>query len=335
MKILKIKSWLQLFRAQTSPATILLILIPYLANASLFWLETLAIGLFALFAHWISFGHNSLLDSCIIPEKGKLPPDFTDPSKSHHPLIRGDISLHEAHNVIHWSLSGLAVAAILLSLTISPNPLLAVISIFLWFVFGYAYNSGLSKESQLGFIPISVCFTSMGAWGWFLSHSSLNTTGWLYLGYVFFLILFQIAYEGHLKELEIKERSNILVKMGASVNGQKRFAPGKSWIFAWLAKGFNLFFGALLLLENFNTVRLVIFVLLSLAIFHRLYQLTKPRLYLRNKELLSMSIMEILTIYLAPWLILDPITTIILEVIGVVYFFSINLWLWEKPFPRV
>jgi len=117
LKILKIKSWLQLFRAQTSPAIILLILIPYLANASLFWLETLAIGLFALFAHWISFGHNSLLDSCIIPEKGKLPPDFTDPSKSHHPLIRGDISFHEAHNVIHWSLSGLAVVAILLSLT--------------------------------------------------------------------------------------------------------------------------------------------------------------------------------------------------------------------------
>jgi 4-hydroxybenzoate polyprenyltransferase len=321
-----IKDYLRMFRAQTAPATILLILVPYLTIASLFSLEALTIGLFALFAHWISFGHNSLMDTAY---------DVKDPSKQHHPLVAGRISIHAAHNVIHWSLCGLAVAATILSLTVSPNPFMALTSVFLWFVFGCSYNSGLSKECLLGFLPISICFTAMGAWGWFLSHSSLNTTGWLYLGYIFFLILFQIAYEGHLKELEIKERSNILVKMGASVNGQKRFAPGKSWIFAWLIKGFNLFFGALLLLENFNTVRLMIFVLLSLAIFHRLHQLTKPRLYIRNKELLSMSIMEILTIYLAPWLILDPITTIILEVIGVAYFFGINKAIWATPYPAV
>lgn len=331
MKRIQFRDWLRIFRAQTAPATILLILVPYLTNASLFSILTLIIGAFALLAHWISFGHNTLLDFA-------LGYDQKDPSKQHFPLHRGTITIHTAHNVIHWSLCGLAVAAAVLSLTVSPNPVMALTSVFLWFVFGYAYNSGLSKESLLGFVSISICFTAMGAWGWFLSHDSLNTTGWLYLGYVFFLILFQIAYEGHLKELEIKERSNLLVKMGTKVeveNDMKRFVPGKSWIFAWFVKGFNLLFGYLLLWQNYNPVRLMITIFFSALIITSLYKLTKPRPYIRHKELMSMSVMEILTIYLAPWLMLDPLTAIILEVIGVVYFFSINKLLWATPYPAV
>jgi hypothetical protein len=327
----KVKDWLRLFRAQTAPATILLILTPYLANAGLFSVETLGIAIFALLAHWISFGHNSLLDTA-------MGYDVKDFSKQHHPLVAGRITLHAAHNVIHWSLSALAVLAILISLDLSPAPLLATISIFLWFVFGYAYNSGLSKESLLGFIPISVCFTAMGCWGWLLSHNGFNTTGWLYLGYVFFLILFQIAYEGHLKELEIKERSNILVKIGAQIkkkNGIAYFFPDKAWVFGWFVKTINVIFGLLILLQNYSPVRLVAFVILSVLIFTRLHKLTKPRVYIRDKELLSMSIMEILSIYLAPWLMLDPLTVIILEVIGVIYFFGVNLWLWKMPAPKV
>jgi hypothetical protein len=52
-----LRSWLQLFRAQTMPATLLLILVPYLANARLLSLETLVIGTFAILSHYFSFGH--------------------------------------------------------------------------------------------------------------------------------------------------------------------------------------------------------------------------------------------------------------------------------------
>jgi hypothetical protein len=327
----RVKDWLRLFRAQTAPATLLLILTPYLTNTDLFTFQTLAVAVFALLAHWISFGHNSLLDFA-------MGYDQKDPSKQHFPLHRGAISLHLAHNVIHWSLSALAVVAILICLSFSPNALLALISIFLWFVFGYSYNSGLSKESLFAFLPISICFTAMGSFGWFLSHSDLNMTGWLYLGYIFFVILFQIGWSGCLKELEIKERSNILAKMGAQVTvekEEKHFSPGWSWFFAWFTKGFNLLFGALLLWQNYSLVTLVIYCIFFVLIITSLYKLTKPRVYNRNKELLSMSIMEILSIYLAPWLMLNPSTVIILEVIGVIYFFGVNLWLWKMPAPRV
>lgn len=317
----------------TAPATILLILVPYLAGAPLFSWRALAIGLFALLAHWISFGHNSLMDTA-------MGYDRVDPSKSHHPLIAGRISLTVAHKVIHWGLCGLAVLSILISLSFSPNPLFAVISIFLWVVFGYAYNSGLSKESLLGFLPISVCFTAMGAWGWFLSHNSLDRLGWLLLAYFFTTILFQISWSGHLKELELKERSNILVKMGARIyegEQSKGFLPGKAWIYGCVVKLFNVpVLGVLILIEGFNFTRLLWLSPLTVLVGYALFKLIKPREYIREKELRNMSMMEILTIYTPIPLVLPWLESIILMVFGVAYFWSMNKCLWGvATHPRV
>jgi len=343
------RDWLQLFRAQTAPATILLILVPYLTNASLFSPETLVIGLFALFTHWVSFGHNSLMDTA-------MGYDLADPSKSHHPLVAERISMPAAHNVIHWGLSISAVAAILISLTFSPIPTFALVSIFLWFVFGYAYNSGLSKECLFSFLPISICFTAMGAWGWFLSHSSLDRLGWLLLTYFFMTILFQISWSGHLKELELKERSNILVKMGARVvtpvwtekgpqkladvlekEGYVWFQPGHALAYGWMIKFINVpCIGALILAMNLDLSRALWLVVLVVLIMVSLAKLTLPRRYIRAKELRNMSIMEILTIYAPVPLVLPWLEASILMLFGVAYFWGCNKLLWGvASHPRV
>jgi len=336
---MNIRDWLRFFRAQTAPATILLILVPYLTNGVLFSFETLVIGLFALFIHWISFGHNSLMDTA-------MSYDRSDPSKQHHPLVAGRISMMAAHNVIHWGLSGLAVLAILISINFSPVPTFALISIFLWFVFGYAYNSGLSKESLLSFLPISICFTAMGAWGWFLSHNSLDSMGWLLLGYFFMTILFQISWSGHLKELEVKERSNILIRMGAGirrtvcievsgVHEERTFIPGKSRVYGWFVKVINLIFGALIWVQTYHLVRLVTFVFFSIVIITMIHRLTKTRPYIREKELRNMSVMEVLTIFLPIPLVLPWLEAIILMLFGLAYFLLMNKLLWGTDYPRV
>jgi len=333
----KILDYLRIGRAQTYPADLFLVLVPFL-HGRLDLIQAAVLSVMVWFTHLLSFGQNSLLDSCIITEKGKPPPDFTDPSKQHHPLIKGTVSLHEAKNVVLWGLGVTATVFVAFTLLAAENLPFAIASLFLYYVWGSLYNEGLSKESPFGFLSISLCFTFLAMWAWFLSHNTINMLGLFYVAYVSCTILFQIAYSGFVKELEIKERSNLLVNMGARVdaeNGLKRFVPGKSWIFAWFVKGLNLLFGALLLLENFSMVGLVMFALLSVVILHRLHQLTKPRPYIRNKELLSMSVMEILTIYLVPWLMLDPVTTIILEVIGVAYFFGINKLIWTTSYPAV
>jgi len=293
----------------------------------MFRVETLIIGLFALFAHWISFGHNSLMDTA-------MGYDLEDPSKSHHPLVTGKITLTAAHNVIHWSLCGLSVVAIIISLSVSPNPLLAIICIFLWFVFGYSYNSGLSKESLLSFLPISICFTAMGAWGWFLSHGAMNRLGWFLITYFFMTILFQISWSGHLKELELRERSNILVKMGARVQ-EGVFFPGYAYAYGVAVKLVNLAVGGLILLENLSHLRLGWYVALCCMAFYYLDKLTKPRKYMRGAELYGMSIMEIITIYLPIPLVLEWLEAFVLMLMGVVYFFAMNRLLWQKPYPRV
>jgi len=333
-----IRDWFRLFRAQTAPATILLILVPYLTNASLFSLGSLVIGLFALFTHWISFGHNSLMDTA-------MGYDLKDPSKAHHPLVAGRISLTAAHNVIHWGLSGLCVLAILISLNFSPNPVFAIISIFLWWVFGYAYNSGLSKESLLSFLPISICFTAMGAWGWFLSHNSLDRLGWLLLAYFFTTIIFQISWSGHLKELELKERSNVLVKMGAKIEKVVAipaaefcwFTPGYSVVYGLAVKFINVpILGALILAETLDWTRVLWLGLMVVLVCGWLVKLIVPRKYIRSKELRNMSVMEILTIYAPIPLVLPWLEATILMLFGVAYFWTANKVLWGVvSHPRV
>jgi len=322
----KIRSWLQLFRAQTAPATILLVLVSYLAGGS-FRIEALPIGLLALFAHWLSFGHNSLMDTA-------MGYDLKDPSKKHHPLVSGRLSLHSAHNVIHWGLSILILIASIMTLLWSPNPALALFSLMLWVAFGHAYNDGLSKESLFSFVPISICMVGAGLWGWFLSHSTLDLMGWLLIGYYFFTILFQISWSGHLKDIQQKERSNILVKMGAEVRDDV-FYPGASRIYAWVIKAINLYFGYLLLMLNKDLVRLVWVVLLTFLAVVLLDKLTKTRFYDRDKDLFNMSAMEVVTIYLPIPLVLPWLESVVLMLFGIIYFVMFNFWLWSKPYPKV
>ena len=176
----------------------------------------------------------------------------------------------------------------------------------------------------------------MGAWGWFLSHNSLNTVGWLLLAYFFMTILFQISWSGHLKELQMKERSNILVKMGAKVE-KGMFEPSYSMIYGGVVKFINVpILGSLLLWANFDFTRLIWLVVIILGTSHFLFRLIKPRQYIREKELRNMSLMEILTIYAPIPLVLPWLEATILMLFGVAYFWVMNKLLWGvASHPRV
>jgi len=323
----------------TAPATLLCILVPYLHNASLFDLRALMLAVSAVLFHYFSFGANSLMDTA-------MGYDLKDPSKQHHPLISGAIKLHEAHNVIHWGLAILAAWATALTLWISPNPAMAIVALLLWVAFGHAYNDGLSKESLFGFMSISICCTASSAWGWFLSHGEVGTLGAVFLAYTFFTILFQISWSGFIKEMGIKERSNILTKMGAFLDvtwkGEKVLKPGKARFYGISIKATGLFLGGLLLyistglVTSTSTVlRCFFYVFFAGAALIYLHKLTKTRVYERGKELFNMSVEEIATIYLPIPIMLGLLEASTLMIAGVLYFFSINVAIWGKPYPRV
>lgn len=317
--------YLRLFRAQTAPATILLILVPFLhGGASL--TQALIVGLYAVVVHWISFGMNSLHDYV-----GGW--DKADPSKAHHPLCAGRITVEDAIKVIHWSLPLVTSWGALMTVWLSPSPVWSLVGLWTWYAWGMSYNLGLSKVSLLGFLPISVCFTGMAAWAWLLSSPELGFEGWTWLGYVFCTILFQISWSGHLKELEVKERSNILVRMGARVEGGV-FHAGGALYYAWAVKIAGLLLGYMLLRSNFEVWRAAWFCAFGAAAVCLLHRLTKARRYDRPKELMNMSLEEIATIYV-PLLLLSPLEAVILASFGVAYFILVNRALWETPYPRV
>jgi len=326
-----IKAWLQLFRAQTAPATVFLLLMPYLVGASFFEAKTLVLAFLLLLIHYFSFGHNSLMDAAMMYDQRDL-------SKRHHPLVSGKIKLQAAHNVIHWGLAVLTVFAAAVTVVWAVNVAVAMVCLMAWVSFGHAYNDGLSKESLFGFLSISLCFTAMGGWGWFLSHRDLNPGGIIYLAYAFLTILYQTSWSGFIKEMQLRERSNILVRMGAKLDETfwgKKLLPGKSRFYAYLVKGSGLVLAGLLCWLNFSLVRLVVLVLLGAAVIWLLYQTTRSRVYDRPKELKWMSCMEICTIYLVLPLLIDWPAALMLMAFGAIYFFACNKVLWGVSYPKV
>ena len=328
-----IRDWLRLFRAQTAPATILLLLVPYLASERATLVGALLIGIFGLFTHFFSFGQNSLLDTTIIHYKGRLPPDLEDPSKAHHPLVAGRIRLSEAHSVINWGLALLVTAAGIGSL-LGANPALSMFSLIIWVIYGWGYNAGLSKVSSLGFLPITICFMGLTGWAWFLTHESMSVLGWYYLAYVGLTILFQISVEGNLKEMGQAERSNLLIKMGARLT-DGWFLPGWSAVWGVGIKVLSAVILAKILITELTPLSAIWYILIVTGISAFTGYLCLIHPYDRPSELRRMSGMEILSIYapiplMVPWGQALP-----LMVLGAAYFYSVNRLLWGVSYPKV
>jgi 4-hydroxybenzoate polyprenyltransferase len=287
------------------------------------------LAVYALLVHYFSFGENSLMDYAMGYDKN-------DPNKQHHPLNSGEISLQSAHFVIHWGLTLLSAIGVLITILVSPNIPMALGALVVCIASGHAYNEGLSKESLFGFVSISLCFTFLAAWAWFLGHSELTPISQIYLVYVFLVILFQISWSGHLKELGQSERSNILIKMGARLrDGQ--FEPGLSDWYGLAVKiaGIYMLFEIARARSAFTVDRLAWLVSLVVLMMFFLSLLTRTRPYNRPMELQKMSIMEILSIYAPIPLMLPWSYALVLMAAGIVYFFGVNRWLWGVSYPRV
>lgn len=321
-----LRDWLQLCRAQTAPATIALVLVAFLAaGGDLTW--AVPLGAFAWIVHLFSFGHNSLMDTA-------MGYDLRDPSKKPHPLVAGRIKLSDAHKIIHWGSALLAVLGIAITYLMSPAPFLALTCFLLFVVFGNAYNSGLSKVSLLGFLPISICFAAIGAWGWLLASPSLGTLGWVLVAYFFFTILFQIGWSGFIKEMGVRERSNLLIKLGAKLRGGK-FEPGPARYYGYGVKLINLSLGGVLLYLAFSWQGLVSLLFFGGIALYFLHQLTKYRKYIRDRELMNMSLEEVATIFLPLAIVAPLVPALALMAFGFAYFIGINKLLWAAPHPRV
>ena len=322
-----IRNYLRLGRAQTYPADWLLVLVPFLTGVHVPLIRVATISVFMFFIHIVSFGENSLLDFT----QGY---DKVDPSKSHHPLSTGAIGVPDAMKFVHWGKALLALIACLMIFLWSPNPAMAIFCLFNWYAWGTAYNLGLSKVSLLGFLPICLCFSFMGGFGWFLSHETLTPTGWWYLAYTFTVILFQISWSGHLKEMGQAERSNLLIKMGASLR-DGLFEPGWAFLYGFAVKGASLYALAMIMGPILSGPAVIWFIFILVGMGTMTALLCMPRPYDRATELKRMSMMEILSIYAPIPLMVPWGQALTLMATGVAYFYLMNRALWGVSYPKV
>jgi len=330
---MNLKAWMQVGRAQTCPATTLLLLVPYLAGGRVSLIGALLMTVFGILVHLFSFGQNSLLDTTVIHYRGRLPPDLEDPSKAHHPLVCGTIELSKAHSVINWGLALLATAAGIWSL-FGANPALSMLGLIVWFIWGWGYNAGLSKVSAIAFLPISICFAGLTGWAWFLTHETIGLAGVYYFAYVFLTILFQISVEGNLKEMAQAERSNLLIAMGARLRSGW-FSPG--WSAAWGVgiKALSGFLLGRLVRVDFTIFDILWGMLCIVSIGILSGKLCLPHFYDRPRELKLMSLMEIVSIYAPIPFMVDWRIAAILMIAGAIWFIGANKLLWGTSHPGV
>ena len=328
----KVRGWLQIFRAQTAPATIILVLSSYLVGGgNLFTVEGLSLGIFALLFHWFTYGHNSLMDTV----SGH---DLRDKQKAHHPLVRGAISLESAHKVIHTGLFILTLIGIWLALKGDGNPFLAMAWFAIFITAAHAYNDGLSKTTVWSFAPIAICFTAFALFSYYISATKMSDLMFFVALYFAVTWIFQISLSGELKEITEKE-ANLLRYMGAKISNN-RLELGKAKYYGWLVKLVNLGVGCYILYRfGFNLLSIALFALLAALAIYFCHELTKDRIWDRNKSLVHMALEEIATIYIIPTVLIPVIgiaASATLMLFGIVYFILYNIFLWGTILrPRV
>ena len=320
----KVRDWLQVFRAQTAPATIILVLVPYLlGGGNLFTFDGLFIGILAMLFHWFTFGHNSLMDTV----SGY---DIKDKQKTHHALIRGTISLESAHRVIHTGLFILTLAGIYLALKGNGNPALAIAWFAIFITAGHAYNDGLSKVTIWSFVPITICFTAFAIYGFYISATEMTNLMFCVAVYFALVWVFLSSFSGDLKEIA-EDEANLLRYMGARIRNN-RLELGKAKYYGWLVKLMTLGVGGYIIVQiGFNLLSIALFTLLAALVIYFCYELTKDRIWDRNKSLVHMSVLEIATIYIMPAILIPIIgltAAATLMLFGIAYFAFFNTIIW-------
>ena len=328
------RKWLQLFRAQTGFATFYSVTVPYLLAGGDPRLIPVLLPL-SLALHYASFGHNSVMDYWY---------DVKDVHKKHHPLVSGEISLRRGHQVIHTLMCLVALTFTALTLLVSPKPSYALASLLLCTVFGHAYNDGLDKNTIHSWAPISLCFASMAAYGWFLAGGEVNKVFVLLLAVVFSSIFYQIAFEGNLKDICVEH--TLLNEVGKAI--ECRTERGETRItyegptFWWLRVLFDtLAIEAMIMLTSGSWLALLTLTATTVTQLYFIVKLEKVKYGLPRDEMLELfGRIEAIQFFRIMSVIVVDLQSLVLYLAlvlaGATYFVLMNAVLWGSRWgPKV
>ena len=186
--------------------------------------------------------------------------------------VTGEVTLKQAKIFCY---SGMLLA-FLLGVWMAEFRLLPIAFLLLTFTFGRLYNT-LSKRTLFSPVYISGSFTSLVLFAYYSRYGGcdLNSLIALFTLYTFFLMFWQIAWEGYIKDIE-SDKVNLLRVIGCRV-WSGTFEPsiiGK--IFGWGFRLPTIIIGfAILWVTGGEPIALLGFSTLSVGVLYSAYRLVK------------------------------------------------------------
>lgn len=328
------REWLQIARSQTAAAIIILCGIFYLmGDGDLFSWYGLALIIFSILIHDFSFAHNSVIDVL-------TGYDTKDKFKDHFPLCAEKFNPLTALKISHVGLFITTLFAILLAFFGSGNSFLAISFYSIFLMCGFWYNEWTSKIALWDFIPISLCFTSLSVYAFFLASNRFTALVILSSIYIFLVEWYEIGIAGEIKECEMKEEISLLRYLGMTYDEKTNiFDMNKVALYPFAIKIISILL--ILVILSYSCTYSTIFITIAfgslILVFN--FRLTQRQYRDRNKALRDMAIGEILAIFLLP-LVLYPLIglseVIVLLVFSLAYFVLMNQINWKSWFrPQV
>ena len=235
---MRLTDFLEIGRIHTASLTMPAAALGYLIGGGTWDEPMMAFWLFfALLFHYVGFLLNNIFD---------LPYDRQDASKAHFALVDGRISLKDA-----WTIEIIGVAmALALVILVSWGKLLAALTGMAAILLGVLYNA-VSKRTTLSPLLITASFTSLFLFPYLTRAAGRKDLALLVALFMVLLMLFQIGYEGYLKDIEA-DKLNLLRRLGSRVVDGV-FKPTKGSIILGLPLRLLLCFVAILILVQART----------------------------------------------------------------------------------
>lgn len=321
-----LRDWLRICRSQTAAAVIMLCgMFFLLGGGNLFSVFGLLVVIFSILEHDFTFAHNSVVDVL-------TGYDTKDNFKKHFPLCNGKVNPFSALKITHLGIFAMTFFAIALAWMSPGNQFYAISCYAVFLISGFWYNEWTSKIALWDFVPISICFTSLSLYAYFLVSDSLSLLVILCAIYIFLVEWYEIGIAGEIKEFEIIDEVSLLRYLGARFDYIHFNLRLKAFLYATLVKLAGIaILGAIVFKYNFSSCSVLLFALMALGMMYFAWKLTRKQRRDRNKAVRCMAAEEILSIFALPLIlipIIDTASAVILIVFSLLYFFVMNKINW-------
>lgn len=214
--------WLRLLRIHTSSLTQAAVLLGLVMAGITDWWLWLCGALFAVVYHASGFIFNNIRD---------LKHDRQDPAKKHFPLVSGEIPLTQAKR-LYFSLT---LITLLIGIWLSTGHVLSLFFLISAVFFGHLYN-WRSKKEIISPLYITLAFISLPLFSYFAHTPRMSLLMGLVILYMIFLMMFQIAVEGYMKDID-SDRVSLLKWMGTKYSEEGKITINRATkVFAWSLK---------------------------------------------------------------------------------------------------